>query len=64
VSDPVADIERWTDNGADYEVLVLTDERAVVQLETCYGEPVDRLESSDPRLIAWLREHGGGGLSC
>jgi hypothetical protein len=54
--DPVAVLERWTDHGALYEVLELTDERAVVQLKTCYGEPVELLESDDARLIAFLRD--------
>jgi hypothetical protein len=53
--DPVAVLERWTDHGALYRVLELNDERAVVQLQSCYGEPVDLLESEDPRLIAFLR---------
>jgi hypothetical protein len=53
--DPIALLERWTDNGAVYRVLELTDERAVVQMCTCYGEPVDRLESEDRRLIDYLR---------
>jgi hypothetical protein len=56
--DPVAVLERWTDHGALYRVLELTDERAVVQLQTCYGEPVELLESSDGRLIEHLRERG------
>ena len=64
MSDPVADIERWTDSGAGYEVLVLTDERAILQLKTCHGEPVERLESEDPRLVAWLRERDGTGPGC
>ena len=54
--DPVAVLERWTDHGALYEVLELTDERAVVLLKTCSGEPVDRLESSERRLIDFLRD--------
>ena len=53
--DPIAVLERWTDNGAVYRVLELTDERAVVEMCTCYGEPVDRLESEDRRLIDYLR---------
>jgi hypothetical protein len=56
--DPVAVLERWTDHGALYRVLELTDQRAVVQLQTCYGEPVDLLESADARLIAFLRKQG------
>jgi hypothetical protein len=53
--DPVAVLERWTDSGAVYRVLELTDEHAVVQMCTCHGEPVDRLESEDRRLIEYLR---------
>ena len=56
--DPIAVLERWTDHGALYRVLELTDKRAVVQLQTCYGEPVDLLESDDARLIEFLREQG------
>jgi hypothetical protein len=54
--DPVAVLERWTDHGALYEVLELTDAKAVVQLKTCYGEPVELLESADQKLIAYLRD--------
>jgi hypothetical protein len=56
MSDPVADLERWRDHGATYRVLELRDEHAVVQLCTCYGEPVELLESGDPDLIAYLRK--------
>jgi hypothetical protein len=58
MSDPVEDIQRWVDHGAEYRVLELSDEHALVQLCTCYGEPVELLESDDPRLVAWLREAG------
>lgn len=54
-ADPVAELERWRDQGADYRVLELGDDHAVVELCTCYGEPVERLESDDPALIAYLR---------
>jgi hypothetical protein len=53
--DPVAVLERWTDNGAVYKVLELTDDHAVVQMCTCHGEPVDLLESDDRKLIEYLR---------
>jgi hypothetical protein len=48
-------LERWRDHGADYRVLYLSDERAIVELLTCLGEPVDRLESDDPSLLEHLR---------
>jgi hypothetical protein len=53
--DPVSVLERWVEHGADYRVVSLTEETAVVELRSCLGDPVDRLESSDPRLIAYLR---------
>lgn len=53
--DPVSVLERWCDYGADYRVLQLSDEGAIVELRTCFGEPVERLESSDPRLLEYLR---------
>jgi hypothetical protein len=53
--DPVSVLERWRDYGADYRVLHLSDEGAIVELRTCVGEPVERLESSDPRLLEYLR---------
>ncbi|MGI8631509.1 MAG: hypothetical protein ACR2NA_03035 [Solirubrobacterales bacterium] len=56
--DPVDALRRWVDHGAEYRILKLTGKRAVVELRTCYGEPIDRLESDDPRLLAHLREHG------
>lgn len=43
------------DHGAQYRVLQLTPEHVVLQLCTCYGEPVDRLESSDPALFEYVR---------
>ena len=34
----------------------VSDAKAIVDLCTCTGEPVDRIESDDPDLIAFLRE--------
>ncbi|MGH2776742.1 MAG: hypothetical protein ACRDJT_15120 [Actinomycetota bacterium] len=54
--DAVSALKRWCEHGADYRVLHLSDELAVVELCTCFGEPVDQLESSDPRLLRYLGE--------
>jgi hypothetical protein len=51
------DLERWTDNGAQWRPLEVFDERAVVELCTCYGEPVDVVEGRTAALIAYVREH-------
>ena len=53
--DPVSVLERWRDHGAHYRTLYLSDEKAIVELDTCDGEPVERLESSDPSLLEYLR---------
>jgi hypothetical protein len=51
---PIEILERWEAHGATWRVLMLTGELAVVELCTCYGEPVDELRSSDPELIRYL----------
>jgi hypothetical protein len=53
---PVEILRRWEDHGAQWRPVHVSDERAVVDLCTCTGEPVDRLESSDRELIRFLRE--------
>ena len=58
--DAVTALKGWREHGADYRVLHLSDELAVVELCTCFGEPVDHLESSDPRLLRYLRERDSG----
>jgi hypothetical protein len=59
----IEDLERWEEHGAIWRALECTDRRAVVQLCTCYGEPVDLVHSEAPEVIAFVRAHprGGGG---
>ena len=40
--------------GAHWRVVHQDERRAVVELQQCTGEPVERLESDDPELIAYL----------
>ncbi len=54
----LADLERWQEGGASWRALEVTDEHAVVELCTCYGEPVDVLTGEQPELVAFVREHG------
>ena len=54
---PIDVLTRWEDHGAVWRAVHVSDTRAVVDLCTCTGEPVDRLESDDPELISFLREH-------
>ena len=53
---PVEVLERWERHGAIWRIRQVTDELAIVDLCTCHGEPVERLESRDPELIAYLRQ--------
>jgi hypothetical protein len=50
----------WEAAGAQWRVAALTPERAVVMLCTCTGEAVDRVEFTDPAVVAHLREHPAG----
>ena len=59
--DPLTTLERWCQSGAGYRVLHVSEERAVVELLSCLGEPEDRIESSDPRLIDRLRREAQEG---
>ena len=54
--DPIDVLRRWEDHGAEWRIASLTDARAVVLLCTCTGEPVDRIESGDSRLLSYLRD--------
>ena len=53
---PVEIVQRWEDHGAEWRVVHVSDEHVLLDLCTCTGEPVDRLESSDPDLISFVRE--------
>ena len=48
-------LERWVLFGAQWRIVDLSGQRAVVDLCTCTGELVERLESDDPALIRYLR---------
>jgi hypothetical protein len=53
---PIEILERWEEHGAQWRVVHVSDVHAVVDLCTCTGEPVDRLESDDRELIRFLRD--------
>jgi len=53
----VADLERWVEHGAGWRVLELDERHALVELCTCYGEPVDVARGESPELIEYVREH-------
>ncbi len=47
-------LEDWARSGAHWRVLHHSERRAVVELQQCTGEPLERLASDDPALIAYL----------
>ena len=53
-------LRRWESHGAEWRVVHVSDDAAIVDLCTCYGEPVERLESRDPELISYVRERDFG----
>jgi hypothetical protein len=54
-------LRRWEDNGAMWRAVHVSDAKAIVELCTCAGEPVERIESDDPDLIRLLRERPTSG---
>jgi hypothetical protein len=54
----LADLRRWEDGGATWRAVEVNDDRAVVELRTCMGEPVDTQIGNEPDLIAFVRVHG------
>lgn len=56
---PIETLERWALFGGHWRALEVSDSRATVELRACTGEPMDRLESDDAALIAYVRSSGG-----
>jgi hypothetical protein len=53
--DRVAELQRWQDAGAVWEVISRTDTSVTIGLLRCDGsEEVDQFTSNDPRLLAFI----------
>jgi hypothetical protein len=53
--DRVAELQRWQDTGAHWQVMSRTQAGVTVALLRCDGgEEVDRFTSDDPRLLAFI----------
>ena len=48
-------LESWTRAGGCWRVVSISNDRAIVDRCTYNGEPLERLESDDPAVIAYLR---------
>jgi len=51
----IASFERWLVSGAHWRVIEISQQRVVVDRCTCMGEPIERVGSDDPEVIAYLR---------
>jgi hypothetical protein len=51
----IDDLERWVLAGAQWRVVDISREHAVVDMCSCMGEPIERVESGDPAVIGYLR---------
>lgn len=52
-------LEEWKGHGAIWRAVEVSDERAVIDLCSCTGEPMDRVQSDERDLIAYVRAHPG-----
>lgn len=58
--DRVAELQRWQDCGAVWEVISRTRTSVTIGLLRCDGgEEVDRFTSDDPRLLAFIGDRHG-----
>jgi hypothetical protein len=51
----ISGLEDWVRAGAHWRVVRHSEKRAVVELQQCTGEPIERLASDDPGVIDYLR---------
>lgn len=51
----IDDLESWVRAGAHWRVVDVSNERAVVDMCACTGEAMERVASSDPDVIGYLR---------
>jgi hypothetical protein len=47
-------LERWTESGAHWRVVEITDEHVVIDMCACTGEPVERIRSRDAAVLAHI----------
>ena len=58
--DRTAELQRWEDSGAVWEVIARSADSVTVGLLRCDGgEEVDRFTSDDPRLLEFIGDRRG-----
>jgi hypothetical protein len=50
-------LEDWELHGATWRTVEVAPQRVVIELCSCTGEPMERVESEDPELIEYVRDH-------
>jgi hypothetical protein len=53
----IKELQDWELGGAQWRIVFVTGERAVVDLCTCTGEVMERVESEEPEVIEFVRSH-------
>ncbi len=51
----IDDLESWVQSGAHWRVVDISNQHAVVDMCSCTGEPMERVEADDPAVIGYLR---------
>jgi hypothetical protein len=51
----IDDLESWLLSGGHWRMVDISGEHAAVDMCTCTGEPMERVESADPAVIRYLR---------
>jgi hypothetical protein len=53
----IKELQDWELGGAQWRPVIVTDELAVIDLCTCSGELMERVESDEPGVIEFVRSH-------
>ena len=53
---PIDTLLRWEEHGAIWRARSVDETEAVVDLCTCYGEPVDQVRFTDPAVLRYLAD--------
>ena len=49
------ELQRWEEHGATWRAIEITDQRVVIELCTCHGEPVDARVGESAEVIEYVR---------
>ena len=53
----IQELEDWELHGAIWRPVEISDDLAVIDLCSCTGEPMDRVQGKAPELIEYVRSH-------